>query len=531
MAKRAILASVVIVLIVVGLLPAVYMTLKSVLVNGGISLEYYYEALATERIWLLIEHSVILSSVTTLLATVIGLGLGILLGKTDLPFRKPFTVLFTIPLLVPPYITAISWFNILGREGLVFRFFGPGTAQITTDWLFGLPGCILVLFSTFLPIVMLLTIAFLKTVDPRLEEAGRLFARWPYVIRRITIPSIYHGVLLGAMLVFLITMGELGVPTFLRFDVFPVESFVQFSAFYNFGAGTAAAIPLVVITFLFLVLERVFLREKTQILRPVPDGEKQLTIPLGFFRIPLFMLVGLFALLIVIAPFLVLLLQSLSVTAYAEAITKAGDSMLRSLSYAAIGATALTLIGFFCGYLIHNRAFPLWRSIDSMTIFLFALPATVIGIGLVSLWNHPLTGFIYATPAIIIFGYIAQFTAVNSRITATSLARIPTSMDEAAVVSGAGWFRRLTRITVPIARRGIAAGWIIAYILCLRDMGISMMVYPPGYDTLPVRTFTLMANGTTELIAALCIIMILATLVPLILLGAIFKLKPLAKYV
>ena len=183
----------------------------------------------------------------------------------------------------------------------------------------------------------------------------------------------------------------------------------------------------------------------------------------------------------------------------------------------------LTAIGFFCGYLIHNRSLFLWQSMDSLTLFLFALPGTLIGIGLVLLWNRPVTNFDYATPIIIIFGYIAQYTALTSRVTVSMLTQIPASMEEAAQMVGAGWLRRIGSIVCPLAKRGLVAGWLIAYIFCLRDMGISMLVYPPGHDTLPVRTFTLMANGPADLIAALCVIMVLATLLPLVILTVVFR--------
>ncbi|MGH8532159.1 MAG: phosphonate ABC transporter permease, partial [Gammaproteobacteria bacterium] len=57
----------------------------------------------------------------------------------------------------------------------------------------------------------------------------------------------------------------------------------------------------------------------------------------------------------------------------------------------------------------------------------------------------------------------------------------------------------------------------------LRDTGIAMLVYPPGHDTLPVRIFTLMANSPEGLVAALCVLMMAATFLPLAPLGLIMK--------
>jgi iron(III) transport system permease protein len=412
---------------------------------------------------------------------------------------------------------------VLGREGFLAGILGPAAAEATSSWLFGLPGCILVLFTTFMPIVMLLTMTYLKTINPHLEEAARLVARWPAVLRGVSIPMILPGVLLAAILVFLLSLGEFSVPMFLRYDVFPVESFTQFSAFYNFGAATAAAIPLALVTFLILILERIFIREKTYQLRPSPGEEHAISIRLGSYGRWLFVSVCLLCLIIIVMPFLVLVVQSFSISVYVKALSSAGDSLLRSLIYAVIGASVLTILGFFIGYLIHTKAFHFWLAVDSLTIFLFALPSTVIGIGLISLWNRPSTNIIYVTPVIILLGYLAQYTVLFSRITVSMLAQIPPSMEEAAQIVGAGWLRRIILILAPMAKRGIIAGWVVGYIFCLRDTGISMMVYPPGYDTLSVRTFTLMANSPVELIAALCVVMIIATLLPLGLLGLVFR--------
>ena len=302
---------------------------------------------------------------------------------------------------------------------------------------------------------------FLRTINPGLEEAGRLVSGWRGVMKGITIPLILPGVLLSAMLVFLLSFGEFGVPNFLRYDVFPVESFTQFSAFYNFKAATAAAVPLAAVTLMVLLAEAGFLRERTYQMRPSPEVKHLPPIELGAYRKWLLGIVTILGFVIVIVPIIVLTVQSGGTEAYIEALGRAGDSLLRSIVYASIGATLLTLLGFFTGYLIQTKALRYWRSVDSITIFLFALPSTVIGIGLISLWNRPWTNFIYGTPLIIVLGYLAKYTALTSRISLTQLAQIPPSMEEAAQVAGAGWFRRMIFIVAPLARRGLLAGWLV----------------------------------------------------------------------
>ena len=182
-------------------------------------------------------------------------------------------------------------------------------------------------------------------------------------------------------------------------------------------------------------------------------------------------------------------MQAGSLQAYVRALHAVSYSLLRSIVLAAAGATALTVLGFLVGYLIHTRALPIWRAVDAGTVLLFALPSTVIGVGLMALWNRPATNFIYGTPLMILLGYLALYTALSSRVTVAGLALVPASMEEAAASAGAGWTRRLVLIVLPLVKYALLSGWLIAYIFCLRDTGITMLVYPPGYDTQAVRFF------------------------------------------
>ena len=332
---------------------------------------------------------------TALASTLVGLPLGLLFAKTDLPLRGVFVLLFTLPLVIPPYITAVSWADMLGPHGLGSSLWSEATALVVSGLLFGLPGSVLVLASTLMPAVMLATMTFVRTVNPRLEEAARLSARPLRVLCGITVPLMRPGLVLAATLVFLLALGEFGAPQFLRYAVFPVESFTQFSAFYNFGAATAAAMPLALLTFAVLGVEWFVLREKTQALRPAPDGSGTVVINLGRHRAWLFAVVSVLCALVVVTPLLSLLVQAGSLQAYARAFHAVSYSLLRSVFFAAAGATALTVLGFFVGYLIHTRALPIWRAVDAGTVVLFALPSTVIGVGLVALWNRPATNFIY----------------------------------------------------------------------------------------------------------------------------------------
>ncbi len=524
MERRLTLLLVVFALVIVGLLPLAAMLSKSLFVGGRLTLAAYQALFADSwQQWIPMGRSLTLATLTAGCVTLIGVPLGLLLGKTDLPCRRILAVLLSVPLLLPPYILAVCWFNLLAKDGVLAHFISARTLGLLSHSLFGLPGCLCVLVSAFLPVVVMLTLVYLHAVNPRFEEAGRLISRWPGILRHVTLPMILPGILFAGILVFLLALGEVGVPMFLRYPVFPVETLTQFSAFYDFGAAAAAATPLLVITLMLVTVERLYLREKTYRLRPTTSGGHLLLIPLGRWRIPVLLVVSLLAATTVVLPLLALVVSSLSPFAYLEAWSKAADSLGRSLVFAGIGATLLTVIGFLCGYLIHHRALRFWRAVDTLTLLLFTLPGTVIGVGLIVLWNRPGTGFLYASAAMVIFAYLAQYTALTSRITLATLANVPRSLEEVAQMTGAPWLARIWHVVMPAAFPGVIAAWLIGFIFCLRDLGASMLVYPAGQDTLPVRIFTLMANGAPSLISALCVILVTVTLSSLAILGSLFR--------
>jgi iron(III) transport system permease protein len=521
--RRVVLIGIVLLLALVGLVPMIVMLARSLTPHGTISLELYRDLVASARPWRLLRNSLALASLTTVLATALGVPLGVLFRRTDFPMRGAYALLFSLPLLMPPYITALSWADALGGDGLLSHFFLTALIRAGATALFGLPGCALVLTSTFMPVVMLATMTYLRTVNPRLEEAAHLVSSPLGVLRAVTLPLIRPGLILAATLVFLLALGEFSVPMFLRVEVFPAESFTQFSAFYSFGAATAAAVPLAILAILVLGVERLFMDQKTYELRPAPGRYDGPRLRLGRSRLFVVIAVTVLGVVMVMIPLIGLLVQAGSTGAYGRALHAVGGSLVRSLGLAAGGATALTILGFLVGYLIHTKALAVWRAVDAWTVLMFALPSTVVGIGLIALWNRPATNLIYASPLMILLGYLAQYSALTSRATVAGLALAPTSMEEAAAVAGARWVRRMGLIVAPLVGHTLAGAWLIAYIFCLRDTGVAMLIYPPGYDTLPVRIFTLMANGAPDLIAAGSVLMTVATALPLALLALVLR--------
>ncbi len=490
MGRRTIPAIALFILLLTGLLPLLVLLLSPLLEGGN--WKAYFEAFTGGNSLRLLGRSVVLSAAVSLLSGLIGIPLGLLLARTDLPARKVLAGIFTIPLLVPPYVNAIAWFHALDKAGIsaiLFEFYGVA----------------FVLTFSFYPIVMLLIMAQSRAIEPHLEEAALLNAPWRVVIGKITLPLMKSSILMGMILVFLLSMGELGVPTFLRYPVYPVEILSRFAAFYDFHGATASSIPLLLIALLLMI----WLRKGTDS-TPLSITGNPLTIAIeGAWRriLTVSLIVG--ALLILI-PYLALM-HSLDLQSLHRALQMAGGSLAKSLALAGLGATLITLTGFLMGYAM-ARQLPFSRWIQAIAILLFALPGAVMGVGLIGLWNRPITEWIYSSPIIILLGYVARYSIMGAGAAASGIGLVPPSLEEAAALHGAGITRILTKILLPLTGRALIAGWFLSFVFCFRDFDTTILVQPAGWDTLPVLLFTYMANGDPRIVAALTGIMVIASL-------------------
>ncbi|HHT9113251.1 MAG: iron ABC transporter permease [Planctomycetes bacterium] len=500
-------------------LPIVWMFGNSVYEEGKFSFVYYKDIFLTQKYGKVISNSLILASLTTILSSLFGVPAGFFLSKTNLPLKKLFKICFFIPLIIPSYITGIAWVNLLGKTGFLNNVFSQYTmlsSESVSDFIYSTYGASFILSMNLFPVVMLVTEYALKSVNPRLEESGLVVGSVFQVFRQITLPLIAPAILSGMMIVFVLSLSEFGVPSLLQVNVLTTQIFTQFSAFYNEKAATAIAFPLIVITFILIMLEKIYMRGKS-----FEMLGRTSSISTTQYNITWLNVVGItfctFVLLVcVIIPLSTLIFNTKTISAYHDAILLARNGITNSILFGSIGATFLTLIGFFLGYLSENIRSKLRSSIAAFIWIFFAVPATVSGIGLIKLWNRPESAcqFIYSSLWIVILGYVIRFLPLSSRIMTNYLKQIPHAMEDAGTVTGASWFRILGKILLPLQGYGLIATWLISFMFCIGELGTTILVYPPGHETLPIALFTVMANSPTDVVSALSIIIVVMTLLP-----------------
>ena len=477
--------------------PMVSMFWGTLKVEQGISWSLYDE-LFNQNLWYSFWNSLKLALFVGVSSTIIGTLLGVLLAKTNVPFRSAFLALFVTPLLIPPYIFAYAWFELLGREG----FLG--------ELLFGFWGTAFVLFWVYLPIPLLLSRLFLLQIDPKLEESALLISGWGRVLRWVTLPLIRPAMSFSFLLVFILSFGEFSVANFFHYNILPMESFTYFSAFYDFEMATVTAMPMVFMALAILWIQRYLPKNSLRFHQACYIT----MIELKRAKLPF---VGLlFGLVIfVLLPLISLVLKS-NLAGFLIALNNGITPLFRSLYYASIGATLLMFFGFLTAYLLEEKVSFHSKKIDGLLLFLFMLPSTIIGIGLILFWNSSWGSFVYGTPLIIFLGYLGKYLFLTTKIAQVRLSQIPRTMVESAQLLGASWWQVLGMILVPLSRESLVGIWLIGFIFSLRETTITMLVYPAGSDTLPLYILTQMANGDPAVVASLCLMMVGAILLPLI---------------
>ena len=433
-------------------------------------------------------------------AMVIGVPLGVVLSRVDFPGKAPTRIALAAPAFVPPYVMALAWI-----------YLGP-------NWFYSLPGSALVLAFVFYPLSMVATEVALRRVDGRLEEAALMVAPPQRVLLRVSLPLAAPAVLAAALLIFVLAVSEFGVPGLLQVRVYTTEVFTAFAALYDPARAVVLTLPLLAICIAVATVATLVLGDPLVTTRRTALPPSAL---ITHWRTPAFVFALLVMSVALIAPLVMLGNEAAAADSLAAVVAGSMGSILNSVALAAVGATLVVAIALWLGYL-RARTSGRGRAIDVLLVVLFAVPGTVIGVGLISLWNRSgLPGVVYDSNGMFLLAYLARFIPVAALMLAATVRTVPVAHEEAAAVSGASWLRTIAWIVVPQTRLGIAAAWIVVFVLAFGELGITILVAPPGHATLPIRIYTMIANTPPSHVAVFALLQAAIVLTAVAALGAL----------
>ncbi len=498
--RQGVLYPVLFIFLLIVIVPIVYLVLNPFWDQGHLSYRCLKGLILSARQLHLLKTSIFLAASATCLALFLGIPYAVLLERVSIPARSFFAVAYLIPVLIPPYIQAIVWDSLFSNAHFSFGISPFWAASIS-------------LALSYFPYITLLAIGGLKGIDAGCEEAGLIHrGKWP-TLARVTLPMTAPHIVTGALFVFIFSIIDFGIPDIFRLRVYPVEIFIQFSGLYDEKAAMILALPILIIMALLILLQVMYMKGKSYIgfskavvQRPFWTSWRARLLAIAFVVSVLF-----FSAFIPIA---VLTRQVGSFELLANVLHTSWYDLFYSLVLAFLGGLIMAIMAFFIAYFLERMSEGKWKILwEYLTQLPFAIPAILLGIALIKLWNQPFSAWLYQTPLMVLLGYIAHYIPFSIRTMASSLKQVNLQLEEAASLATHNWMRIMGHILLPLTRGGILTAFFIGFVLSLGDLGVTLLVIPPGPSTIPVKIYNFMHYGAEDKVAALSLTLVVLQLI------------------
>jgi iron(III) transport system permease protein len=458
--------------------------------GGGWSPAPLRQLAAGGRMWALLGGSLVVSVTGCVVALVLGLAGAVAAVKVRTGLRGPILLVSVVGAMVPLFLTATGWRRVLPWLWV------PGSH--------GAAG--LVLGLSLAPWGVLLVSAALAGVPGDLEEAAAMEAGAGVALRRVTLPLSAWGVGAAAIVLWVLGMTETSVPDLMGARTFAEEVYSQY-ALGRPGAAAASALP---VAGLCLVAAAGLGAMRGRLASSLNDlqagrgcalrlrgGARWVVTALG---------AGVAAVLVV--PVWGLVAGTGSVGTLVRTVGGAWGEIERSAGLGLASAAGCVLVSLPLGYfaLEYRLARAAWLVCAAV---LLTSPAPLAGIGLIRLLDAPgPLGRIYDSSAVTLLAMFARSLGPALLIAGLALRASPRSCEEMGRMDGAGLWRRLWHIHLPLCGPAAAAALLVSFAWSVTEAGSSVLVSPPGEMVLSVRILTLAHYGSYANVSALGLAMI-----------------------
>lgn len=469
------------------------------------------------------------SAAVALLAVTGGTAAAWVTERSDAPGRRWLRLGMILPLLVPPYVSALSWAQAYGPVGLSEQLLG-----VELPGVYGPAGVVAVVAVNVLPLAYTIIAAALHVrAEPDLERAARASGAGPWTAFRTTTLALLRPALIAAgALTFVSGANAFGVPAVLGR---PVGFSTVTTRIYQdlvLSADPAAFVRVLLLSSLLVVVALAVV------------GVTDLTVGVRFRAVRTGLPAGGHAggprrwapaaaiwsyLAVAVAlPLLALVLMALSpavgVTPTPARWTLANFSsvlagpargaVVTSLRLAVGAAAGALLLGGLLAGVARGRA---GRPLGTAAVLTFALPGSALAVAVLLAHGARLRDTLW----LILVAYLAKFWAIGHRSLAAGLDGIPPDLLRAARASGARASVAARTVLLPLLRPAIAAGALLVFVLALHELTMSALLYGPGSQTLAVVILNLNQLGdvlATSALAVLLTVLVLALAGPAMLL-------------
>jgi iron(III) transport system permease protein len=432
----------------------------------------------------LIVNTLTLTAAVTATAAAVGVAAAWLVTRTRIPGRSVWTVLVTLPLVIPSYVMALAYVSAFGTRGLFNDLFGVELPRVSGFW-----GAWLVLSLSTYPFVFLVTAAALRRLDRVHEEAARGLGATPArVFRTVILPQLRPAIGAGALLVALYTLSDFGAVSLMRFDSFTRVIYAQYQGRLDRTPAAVLALILVILALGVLWLEQrtrgraaFFTHRPSRPPRTFDLRRRQAGAAVGFLGVVTTL--GLFL------PIAVLTAWLLRGSASGQSVEIEWGAVAGSLSSSTAAAVLAAAMAIPIAVLVVR--FPSWRSVwlERSVYATFSLPHITVALAVVFFAANYL-GLLYQSFALLVIIYAVIFLAQALGSARSSLLQVDPQLEEASRGLGRGSVQTLARITIPLIWKGLLVGAGLVFLTAMKELPATLLLRPTGFDTLAVSIWS-----------------------------------------
>lgn len=489
--------------------------------------------------WKPLGNSLLMSACASVIAILVGGSVAFLITRTDICFKKFLSSVFIFPYIMPSWTLALVWKNVFANSNVgtgVVGMLESLTGICVPQWVvYGIFPCSLVMGIHYAPFAYILIGGTLRNMDANLEEAATIArASRGRILRKITLPIVMPALFSTVLLVFSSTMASYAVPVFVGS---PGNFFVlstRLSSLYNSAySGQAFVMTIFLILFgVFLLGLNQWFTGKRKSFTTVTGKSGQVSlIPIGKLKMPLSVLLIVFLFFVSIFPIISFALESLcevqgnysaltlrywlsreNIGGYAVNVgngilfnkgiwTALWGSLRLSVSVALVVGTC----GFLIGYCVaRNRGSRLGSLVSGLAFFPYLVPSMAFGAIFLAV-STKLT-FLRGTMLLLILVGAIKYLPFASRSSTSAMLQLSGEIEEAAIIVGVPWIKRMTKILFPIQKASFISGYLLPFVSCMRELSLFILLTSSGtlittlLSYFDEKSVTQMSNGINLLI-------------------------------
>ena len=459
------------------------------------------QLLTSARVLGFLSATLRLGVAVTAFTLVVGVGIAWLVERTDVPFPRVLALAAALPLVIPTYVAALAL-----RSG-----FGPSGLVAEVPWMLGFWGAALALGLSTYPYVLLLARAALAGLDPALEDASRALGdgHWR-TFRRVVLPQLRPAMAAGGLLSFLYVLSDFGAVSILQYDTLTRGIFLEYrSLTADRSPAAVLGTLLVVVTIIAIALERmargrvVAARSVAGVRRPVPTR-------LGRWR-----WLALAAVLAVVLaglgiPIAVVGYWALVGSSRTESTSVLIEAASTSVTWSAVAGVAAVALAVPVAVLAVRFRSRFSRVVETAAFAGYALPGLVVALALV-FFAARYSPFIYQTVLLVVVAYIVRFFPEALGSVRASIGQVDPALEHAARSLGRSRLGVVRTVTLPLVRNGLLAGGALVFLTAMKELPATLLLRPPGSETLAVRVWTGASEGLYAQAAPAALLLIVAS--------------------